>query len=141
MLDYVEKHQSFFEDYYGTDFKGVIIEPILSTTDYYFEHGEEATIKKYSLYRNVENYTQLAMNYYEGRTLNTRNTSGVTGVCYVKRRREWIAQIAINKVNYHLGYFKNKEDAVRAREFANMNGIDWYKENKINIFKKENKNE
>lgn len=117
------------------------LKKVQEVRDYYFEHGEEATKEKFNLYREVETFTQVALNYYEGRTINVRNTSGVTGVCYVKRRREWIAQIAINKVNYHLGYFKNKEDAVRAREAANSRGVDWYMENKINLFKKENEDE
>ena len=39
MLKYVADHQLFFEDYYGTDFKGIIAEPLASTADFYFEHG------------------------------------------------------------------------------------------------------
>lgn len=111
------------------------LKKVQEVRDYYFEHGEQATIEKFNLYRNVENYAQVALNYYEGRTLNARNTSGVTGVSYDKRRREWVAQIAINKKHYHLGWFKNKEDAVRAREMANSRGVEWYRNNKL----KENK--
>lgn len=39
MLNYVTNHQDFFEDYYGQDIDCVILEPLESATDYYFDQG------------------------------------------------------------------------------------------------------
>lgn len=46
------------------------------------------------------------------------NTSGYTGVCYDKRRDNWLAYIDFQKKRIHLGSFKRKEDAIRARKEA-----------------------
>lgn len=46
------------------------------------------------------------------------NTSGVTGVTFNKREGLWVAYIGFKKERYYLGYFKNKEDAIKAREEA-----------------------
>ena len=53
MLKYVSDHQSFFEDYYGMDFKGMIVEPISSTTDYYFDHGFDYS--GFQMYKKFKN--------------------------------------------------------------------------------------
>lgn len=39
MLQYVSDHQSFFEDYYGTELKGIVTEPTVASTDFYFKQG------------------------------------------------------------------------------------------------------
>ena len=39
------------------------------------------------------------------------NKSGLKGVSWSKARNKWIAQIAANGCNSHLGYFDTKEDA------------------------------
>ena len=39
MLDYVDNHREFFEDYYACDFDGVLVEPLESSIDYYFDKG------------------------------------------------------------------------------------------------------
>ena len=44
----------------------------------------------------------------------TDNTSGVTGVCWDKRRSKWLARIYINKNEKHIGYFVNIEEAITA---------------------------
>jgi hypothetical protein len=47
------------------------------------------------------------------------NSSGCTGVYYEKRwRGRWIATIGFNKDLVTLGYFNNKEDAIKARKQA-----------------------
>lgn len=51
-------------------------------------------------------------------SIGSRNTSGTLGVTYDKTRGLWVAQIRIGKKNYHLGRFKNKEDAATARREA-----------------------
>ena len=47
------------------------------------------------------------------------NTSGTVGVCFNKRGQNYQASIKINGKHKHLGYFKNKEEAVVARVAAN----------------------
>lgn len=39
MIDYLVKHREFFEDYYGTDIRGILAEPLQSSVDYYFDKG------------------------------------------------------------------------------------------------------
>lgn len=55
---------------------------------------------------------------------NTRqhvtNTSGRTGVYWFKRVSKWTAAIIYKKNQIHLGYFDNFEDAVAAREVAEL---------------------
>lgn len=45
-------------------------------------------------------------------------TSGVKGVCFVSSRQEYKAYITIQKRNINLGYYKNKENAIKARKKA-----------------------
>ena len=47
-----------------------------------------------------------------------RNTSGHKGVYWDKRRQKWKSQIRFSGKNYYLGRYKNKEDAITARENA-----------------------
>ena len=48
------------------------------------------------------------------------NTSGTIGVCFHKRGQKYVSYIKINGKSKHLGYFKNKEEAVAARAAANI---------------------
>lgn len=48
--------------------------------------------------------------------IRTDNTSGVTGVEHYKDRDAWQARITYNNKEYYLGSFKNKEDAIAARQ-------------------------
>ena len=43
MLDYVSEHEEFFEDYFGTEIKGIIVEPICSQIDFYYNKGFEGS--------------------------------------------------------------------------------------------------
>lgn len=59
------------------------------------------------------------------RSLNTRNrhrrvdnTSGVSGVSYLKGRDRWTAYINVGGKKVTLGNFKTKEDAIKARTDA-----------------------
>lgn len=45
---------------------------------------------------------------------NRNNTSGYKGVCLIKSRRQWIAQIGANGVQRNLGYFETPQDAAQA---------------------------
>ena len=62
---------------------------------------------------------------YEGTMvtkLNTKlpsnNTSGVRGVYWDKKRQIWESYIGLKRKKIRLGYFKNKEDAIKARKMA-----------------------
>ena len=61
-----------------------------------------------------------------------RNTSGRTGVYWDKRRQKWTSQIRFSGKNYYLGRYKNKEDAITARENAEKHifgdFLEWYAE-------------
>lgn len=56
-------------------------------------------------------YSQNSMN----RGLQSNNTSGITGVTWDKRQLKWKAQIKVNRKQINIGFFSNKEDAIRAR--------------------------
>lgn len=49
------------------------------------------------------------------RSKRSDNTSGVIGVSWYKRNQTWKAYISLNKKLVHIGYFTNKEDAIKAR--------------------------
>jgi hypothetical protein len=44
------------------------------------------------------------------------NSSGVTGVGWSKEKNMWRSYIGINHKNIHIGYYNNKEDAIKARK-------------------------
>ena len=48
--------------------------------------------------------------------MHVTNTSGITGVHYVKNRNEWRAYININESIINLGQFKDKFEAICARK-------------------------
>ena len=54
----------------------------------------------------------------DSRKVNKNNTSGITGVGYRKDRGKWRAYIKIKRINLNLGYYENKEDAIKARRAA-----------------------
>jgi hypothetical protein len=49
------------------------------------------------------------------RKLNSDNTSGVKGVYFNKNAKKWHAQIVMDGIKIHLGFFDNIEDAKQAR--------------------------
>jgi len=54
------------------------------------------------------------------RTMNYNNTSGYPGVRYYKSRDRWKADIGANGERIYLGFFKTKEEAIRARKVAEL---------------------
>lgn len=48
-------------------------------------------------------------------SIRSTNTSGYIGVVWNKNRQKWVAQITVDYKNICLGYFADKEDAIRAR--------------------------
>lgn len=56
---------------------------------------------------------------YNKRKVNT-NTSGRTGVSFHNKMKKWAAKITKDKKQIHLGYYNEFEDAVKARESAEL---------------------
>lgn len=50
--------------------------------------------------------------------ISSANTSGVKGVSFSKKYQKWETYISIKGKRYHLGMFKNLDDARKARELA-----------------------
>lgn len=53
-------------------------------------------------------------------SLPADNTSGRIGVYWFRQRGVWYARIYVDGKNHHLGYFKEKADAIAAREAAEI---------------------
>lgn len=51
-------------------------------------------------------------------SMHKNNKSGITGVCYLKKKQKWKAQITINHKTINLGFFDNIADAVTVRKKA-----------------------
>lgn len=54
------------------------------------------------------------------RSVSSNNTSGITGVYFLKARKKYIAQIGVNRKLIFLGYFETLEEAAAARAEANL---------------------
>lgn len=65
---------------------------------------------------NLRESTRAQNNSNRSRQKN--NTSGDTGVVWLKNRNKWAARISSNKKTVHLGVFLRKEDAVAAYKKA-----------------------
>ena len=66
---------------------------------------------------------------------SSKNTSGVTGVCWDSSKKKWLAQIGINHKNIHLGRFTNFEDAVKARKDAEKKYFgEWSYDNSMKLY-------
>lgn len=50
--------------------------------------------------------------------ISKRNTSGVKGVYFSKKKKKWLAQIGFQGVRYHLGHFDTLQEAADARREA-----------------------
>ena len=78
-----------------------------------------------------KNYDHINRNPLDNRKLNLRpcnlfqnamnssimsnNTSGITGVNWHKNEQKWVARIQYYNNRILLGYFNNKDDAIKAR--------------------------
>lgn len=59
-------------------------------------------------------HSQNSMN----RRMHANNTSGIPGIRWCERDKEWQAHICVNGKQFNLGYFKYKPDAIAARRNA-----------------------
>ena len=48
--------------------------------------------------------------------MKSNNTSGFVGIVWYKITSKWVAQITVNKIVIHLGYFDSVQEAVLARD-------------------------
>jgi len=53
-------------------------------------------------------------------SISKRNTSGTTGVFWNKGANKWVSHITYGGKERHLGCFKNKDDAIKARKEAEV---------------------
>ena len=65
---------------------------------------------------NLRPATQTEQNQNKG--MYTNNSSGVKGVGWSKLHHKWKAYIGVNHKTLHLGLFADKNDAIRARLYA-----------------------
>lgn len=84
---------------------------------------------------NIEAKIDNIEDLYSGAKKIASNTSGYTGVSFVKTYKgepynKWRAYIEIDGVRTYLGDFTSKAKAVKARKTAGEKGIKWYKDNK-----------
>ena len=89
-----------------------------------------------SIEAKIDNIEQL----YDGSKKLASNTSGYTGVSFVKTYKgqpynKWRAYIEIDGVRTYLGDFDSKAKAVKARKTAGEKGIKWYKENRNKLMR------
>lgn len=69
-------------------------------------------------------------------------TSGCPGVSWRGDKQKWQARIYFNNVNHHLGYFANKDSAIKVRQEAENDIYNRYSDiieempNKNNAFSK-----
>lgn len=94
--------------------KLVLFHKVICPDSEIIDHKDHCTFnnRKYNL--RYANKQQNNMN----KSLQSNNTSGVTGVAWNKRRNKWVARIKVNKCDIHLGYFNNFNNAVQARKIA-----------------------
>jgi len=74
--------------------------------------------KKDNNISNLRWATKLENN--QNRSISTNNTSGYSGITFVEKSNKWRVIISVNRRPKHLGYFANKEDAIRVRREAEV---------------------
>lgn len=85
---------------------------------------ENAEIDHINHIRNDNRLVNLRFVTHRGnmrnKSVSSKNTSGVTGVCFSKAHRKYIAQISVDRENIYLGIFETLEEAAAARAEANL---------------------
>lgn len=54
------------------------------------------------------------------KNIPTNNKSGFAGVIFNKKSKKWKAYIMCNGINYHLGFYLDKKEAIQARKKAEL---------------------
>lgn len=90
-------------------------------------HGQFPThsidhIDQNKLNNRIENLRDVAQAINnKNRPLQKNNSSGRIGVYWRKDKQTWQAIIKHGQIQTHLGFFKNKDDAIAARQLAEQN--------------------
>lgn len=89
---------------------------------------------------NIDSKIDYASKLYTNVKKLRNNTSGYTGVSFVKNYggqlyNKWRAYIEVDGKRTYLGDFTNKADAIRARKVAGEQGVKWYRANKNRIMR------
>lgn len=89
---------------------------------------------------NIDSKIDNIEKLYKGSKKLASNTSGYTGVSFVKSYsgkpyNKWRAYIEVDGVRTYLGDFDSKTDAVKARKAAGEKGVKWYKDNKNRLLR------
>jgi hypothetical protein len=118
-VDLVAKYTWHFQRYPRTTINGKIIRlhNLLfgkAPKGLEWDHIDQDTLN------NCRNNLRLVNHSEQMRNKRTpkNNTSGVKGVYWHKSECKWIAQLKINNKIKHLGYFKDKNEAIAARQAA-----------------------
>ena len=78
------------------------------------KRSETGRPNDWALGYDKDKHTMACMTKKE-RAVYITSKSGVSGVRWVKQRNRWVARITYRQKEYFLGYFKTKEDAIKAR--------------------------
>ena len=97
----------------------------LSRVAYFLHHGNMpinvVNIDGDSFNNSITNLRVVDLGWVSAtRKVSTRSTSGYTGVGLRKDINKWRAQISVDGVQKHLGYFDNLQAAITAREDAEI---------------------
>jgi len=89
---------------------------------------------------NIDAKIDNIQDLYSGRKKISSNTSGYTGVSFVKTYKgepynKWRAYIEVDGVRTYLGDFTSKAKAIKARKEAGEKGIKWYKDNRNKLMR------
>ena len=112
------------KNYYNYGKRGIIVCDAWKEIKKFVKWAEETHIEGMTLDRidNNKGYSPENCRWADATTqvINRRkqksNTSGYTGIYWNKGRNTWRAFIHINYKEVHLGYFKDKVNAVKARD-------------------------
>lgn len=89
---------------------------------------------------NIDSRIDYAKELYTGGRKLSSNTSGYTGVSFVKTYKgqpynKWRAYIEVDGKRTYLGDFEKKKDAIKARKEAGEKGVKWYKDNRNQLMR------
>lgn len=106
-----QKYFKNFEDavIYLNDWKIQHINPLITNKTHKFRKVDIRNISKNNYVLEKEKLINSS---------EYRNRKKAKGICWKKDKQKWQAYININKKRKHLGYFENKQDAIKARQEA-----------------------